>query len=151
MRTPSILDRRRSEIAISMTPMIDVVFLLLIFFLWSVGSHVAEYVLPGQLAVSGGASEQPTLNEPPPELDFDAIVIRLLWDGQAVTWTVNEAPLASLDEVRAFLANIGRIKRDMPVILHPDPLVPLGDVINVYDAARLERFEKIQFAASEEV
>jgi biopolymer transport protein ExbD len=149
MRAPSVFDRRRGEISISMTPMIDVVFLLLIFFLWSVGSHVAEYVLPSQLAVSGGTSRQPTLQDPPPEMDFDAIVIRLLWDGRAVNWTVNDAPLTNLTEVRGFLASIGKIKRDMPVILHPDPQVPLGDVINVYDAARLERFEKIQFAASE--
>ena len=151
MRAPSVFDRRRGEISISMTPMIDVVFLLLIFFLWSVGTHVVEYVLPSQLAAQSGTSETPQVDDPPPELDFDAIVIRLLWDGQSVAWTVNDSPLSSLAEVRTFLANIGKIKRDMPVILDPDPQVPLGDVIDVYDTARLERFEKIQFAASEGV
>jgi biopolymer transport protein ExbD len=149
MRTPSIFNRRRGEISISMTPMIDVVFLLLIFFLWSVGTHVAEYVLPSQLAVESGASEQPRIEEPPPEMDFEAIVIRILWTENGTSWTVNDAPLPSLAEVRAFMTNIAQIKRDIPVILDPDPQVPLGDVIDVYDAARLERFEKIQFAASE--
>ena len=42
-----------------------------------------------------------------------------------------------------------RIKRDAPVILHPDAAVPLGDVIDVYDLARLAGFTKVQFAASE--
>jgi biopolymer transport protein ExbD len=149
MRAPSVFERRRGEISISMTPMIDVVFLLLIFFLWSVGTHVVEYVLPSQLAATSGTSETPQVDEPPPELDFDAIVIRVLWDGESVGWTVNDSPLESLAEVRGFLANLGKIKRDMPVILDPDPQAPLGDVIDVYDAARLERFEKIQFAASE--
>jgi biopolymer transport protein ExbD len=134
-----------------MTPMIDVVFLLLIFFLWSVGSYVTEYVLPSQVSAATGAGEQATLDEPPPEADFDEIVIRIVWTGQAPAWTVNEAPVESLAQLRAHLANIARIKRDAPVILDADPQVPLGHVIDVYDAARLEEFEKVQFAASEEI
>ncbi len=131
--------------------MIDVVFLLLIFFLWSVGSYVTEYVLPSQVRAATGAGEQATLDEPPPEADFDEIVIRIIWTGQAPAWTVNEAPVESLAQLRAHLANIARIKRDAPVILDADPQVPLGHVIDVYDAARLEEFEKVQFAASEEI
>jgi biopolymer transport protein ExbD len=151
MRTPSAFHPGRREISISMTPMIDVVFLLLIFFLWSTSFQVAEYILPSQLSAAAGTSEQPQLDEPPPEADFDAIVIRILWTGQAATWTVNDAPVATLAEVRKYLAAVARIKRDAPVILDPDPQVPLGDVIDVYDAARLEQFEKVQFAASEGV
>ena len=40
---------------------------------------------------------------------------------------------------------------DAPVILHPDPEVPLGHVIDLYDLARLIGFAKIQFAASEKI
>jgi biopolymer transport protein ExbD len=151
MRTPSIFNRGRREISISMTPMIDVVFLLLIFFLWNVGAQVTEYVLPSRLSAAAGTSERPQLDEPPPEADFDAVVIRILWTGDAPAWTVNDAPIATLAEVRTHLATIAQIKRDAPVILDPDPQVPLGDVIDVYDAARLEKFEKVQFAASEGV
>ena len=84
-------------------------------------------------------------------MDFDEIVIRILWTGDAPAWRVNDAPVATLAEVRDYLARIARIKTDAPVILDPDPEVPLGDVIDVYDAARLESFEKVHFAASEGV
>jgi biopolymer transport protein ExbD len=151
MRTPSAFNRGRREISISMTPMIDVVFLLLIFFLWNVGTQFTEYILPSQLSAAAGTGTPPQWNEPPPEADFDAIVIRILWTEQAPAWTVNEAPVATLAEVRKYLAAVAQIKRDAPVILDPDPQVPLGDVIDVYDAARLEQFEKVQFAASEGV
>ncbi len=149
MRTPSTYDRRRGEVGIAMTPMIDVVFLLLVFFLWTASFQIVEYVLPSQVTAAAGTSEESQLDEPPPDVDFDEIVIRVLWTGEAPAWTVNDAPLASLAEVRVFLARLAKIKQDAPVILDPDPQVPLGHVIDVYDAARLEQFEKVQFAASE--
>ena len=64
MRAPSVFDRRRREISISMTPMIDVVFLLLIFFLWSVGTHIDEFVLPSHVA---GVEIYTTPSKGPPE------------------------------------------------------------------------------------
>jgi biopolymer transport protein ExbD len=149
MRTPSVYDRRRGEIAITMTPMIDVVFLLLVFFLWSASFQIVEYVLPSEVTALAGTSDEARTDDPPPEMDFDEIVIRIHWTGEAPAWSVNDAPVATLAEVRDYLARIARIKTDAPVILDPDPQVPLGDVIDVYDAARLEQFEKIHFAASE--
>ncbi len=151
MRTPSTYDRRRGEVSIAMTPMIDVVFLLLVFFLWTASFQIVEYVLPSQVTAAAGTSDQSQVDEPPPDVDFDEIVIRILWAGDAPAWTVNDAPLASLAEVRAFLARLAQVKQDAPVILDPDRQVPLGHVIDVYDAARLENFEKVQFAASEEL
>ncbi|MBW3597412.1 MAG: biopolymer transporter ExbD [Planctomycetes bacterium] len=151
MRTPSVHDRRRGDIAIAMTPMIDVVFLLLVFFLWTASFRIVEYVLPSQVTALAGTSDEARSDDPPPELDFDEIVIRILWTGDGPAWSVNDAPVASLGEVRDYLSRIASVKTDAPVILDPDPQVPLGDVIDVYDAARLERFEKVHFAASEGV
>ena len=37
---------RRDSLEIKMTPMIDVVFLLLIFFVWTASFQVVEYLLP---------------------------------------------------------------------------------------------------------
>ncbi|MEO8496389.1 MAG: biopolymer transporter ExbD, partial [Planctomycetota bacterium] len=40
MRRPSIFTERREPLDVKMTPMIDVVFLLLIFFVWTASFHI---------------------------------------------------------------------------------------------------------------
>jgi biopolymer transport protein ExbD len=150
MRRPSILTDRRGPVDVKMTPMIDVVFLLLVFFIWTASFQIVEYVLPSNLLAVAGEAADPS-DVPPPETDFDQIVVRILWTGSAVAWQVNDVPLTSLGQVKDTLEQIAQIKRDAPLILHPDPDVPLGDVIDVYDISRLAGFEKIQFAASQDI
>ena len=52
MRRTSPLIRRGSEndIDSAMTPMIDVVFLLLVFFVWTASFQVVEFVLPSNMS-----------------------------------------------------------------------------------------------------
>ena len=42
MRAPSFHDRRERDLKIEMTPMIDVVFLLLVFFVWTASFRMIE-------------------------------------------------------------------------------------------------------------
>jgi len=150
MRRESVYTQRRSELDVKMTPMIDVVFLLLVFFVWTASFHIAEHILPSSVsAVRGTEPSDPST--PPPEEDFDDVVIRIHWLDTQPGWRVNEEPMTTLDDVRAALAGVAAVKPDAPVILHPDQDVPLGHVIDVYDATRLEGFEKVQFAASERI
>jgi hypothetical protein len=69
-------------------------------------------------------------------------VIRVLWTDGRPHWEVNGAPVATMDQVRRTLAALVAIKADAPVIVHPDPEVPLGHVIDLYDITRLEGFPK---------
>ena len=50
MRRKSPLVRRAGDIDIdkAMTPMIDVVFLLLVFFVWTASFQIIEHVLPSK-------------------------------------------------------------------------------------------------------
>ncbi|MCO6455266.1 MAG: biopolymer transporter ExbD [Pirellulaceae bacterium] len=148
-RMSPYLDRRNSS-DVTMTPMIDVIFLLLVFFVWTASFQIVEEVLPSSLSAAAGSQADPR-QPPPPEEDFDAVLVRIAWDEGRVAWQVNDAPLASLTEVRQRLDAIARLKPDAPVILDPDQTVPLGDVIDVYDHARRAGFQKVQFATSEEV
>ena len=97
---------------------------------------------------SSGSGASSTDMPPPPEADFEDVVVRIRWQESAPTWTVNDAPVPSLAGLEQSLRRVARIKRDAPVILHPDPEVPLGSVIEVYDISRLVGFEKVQFAVS---
>ncbi len=150
MRIPSNF-RHRRPVELQLTPMIDCVFLLMIYFLWSSSFAIAEMSLPSKLSAAGTGGSAARTNEPPPaEADFPNVVIRILWNGTAAVWTVNDVPVSSLDELKQRLASIARIKRDAPIVLDPASDVPLGDVIEVFDLSRLGGFQKIQFAASTE-
>ena len=50
MKRPSIFNGTRRELEIKMTPMIDVVFLLLVFFVWTASFQAIEYLLPSSLS-----------------------------------------------------------------------------------------------------
>ena len=150
MRLPDSNARRGRELEIKLTPMIDVVFLLLVFFIWNARLQKLEYVLPSQLSTATGNQETEAV-EPLPEADFDDVVVRIRWLNQQPSWSINDNPVASLDQLQQRLMTIQRIKTDAPVILHPDRQVPLGHVIDVYDRSRSAGFERIQFAASQSI
>lgn len=149
MRRPSALIRRDTDADLNaaMTPMIDVVFLLLVFFVWTASFQIVEQILPTQMSSQLG-SEPAEIQEPVPEDDFEDIVIRIGWDNGAVNWAINDQPVGSLAEVETSLRAVAGVKQDAPVILHPDGGVPVGDVIDVYDLAKLTGFAEISFAVN---
>ncbi|MEQ8786638.1 MAG: biopolymer transporter ExbD [Pirellulaceae bacterium] len=151
MKRPSIYNQRRSGLDVMMTPMIDVVFLLLVFFLATASFEIVEHVMPSQLSRAVGTTPTDEDTPPPPEADFDEVIVRLVNVDGRVTWTVNRAPMTSLADLQQHLKIIAGVKNDAPVILHPDADVALGDVIDVYDISRRVGFVKVQFAASEAV
>ena len=117
----------------TMTPMIDVVFLLLVFFVWTASFQLAELSLPSELAPQIGTTDIDPILTPPPEKDFDEVIIRLVQELDSVAWRVNEVPMAGRNEVAERLRLIAAIRRDAPVIVHPDPQVPLGIVLDAFE------------------
>lgn len=149
MRRPSVYLRREAAPSQSetMTPMIDVVFQLLIFFVWTSSFQVLEQILPSHLSAQTGSQSTP-LDEPPPEADFDQVILRILWTEGRPEFRVNDAAVNSLADVRSGLERLFAIKSDATIVLHPDPSVPLEYVIQAYDQAKLVRFEKVSFAVN---
>jgi biopolymer transport protein ExbD len=148
MRRVSPLIRRGGETDLdtAMTPMIDVVFLLLVFFVWTASFQVVEQILPSKMSALIGSDPIDQV-EPPPK-DFEDIVVRIGWDGQTPLWRLNDQPMASLEAVEQQLKTISAIQVDAPVILHPEPIVPLGHVIAAYDVAKVAGFEQVSFAVN---
>ncbi len=149
MRRPSVYTDRRGPLDVKMTPMIDVVFLLLIFFVWTSSFNVVEYALQSNVSdATAGAATEP-LERPPEEIDFHEVVVRIVWiDGQP-GWRINDRPIPALDEVRRHLTAIFQANQAAPVIIHPDADTPLNHVIAVYDITRLIGFEKVNLAAED--
>lgn len=149
MRRVSPLIRRGSEIDFdsAMTPMIDVVFLLLVFFVWTASFQIVEQMLPSKMSAQIGSDSVDNV-DPPPEDDFNDVVVRIGWDGQNPSWKINQQPVDSLAAVQGQLEIISGIQPGALVILHPDPVVPLGFVIEAYDVAKVAGFEKVSFAVN---
>ncbi len=144
MRIPSVYERRPTRADVAMTPMIDVVFLLLVFFLWAASFQSVEYLLPSGWAADRETKPSPT--EQPGWEDLEQVVVRIHQDGPA-RWSLNGESIGDTGELRRRLERVSAIRSDLPVVIDPDDLVPLEEVIAVYDLARLADLTQIRFVA----
>ena len=121
-----------------MTPMIDVVFLLLVFFLAASSFQVVEKALPSAISekdnsTSGGTESDPI---PDPLADQNDIVIRLEMRADEVVFLLNETEIANLEDLTTRLSRIVSIRSDVPIVVDPNPDVPIGYAIAAFDTAR---------------
>ncbi|MDT8427518.1 MAG: biopolymer transporter ExbD [Pseudomonadales bacterium] len=118
--------RKKDETNIDLTPMLDVVFILLIFF-------VVTATFLSESAIDAASNEN---NETPPEQDDDKknILVEL---GQNNEITINGEPRPILEsQIRA---NIDRLKAENPsasVIIRPNPRSNVQILVAVMDSAR---------------
>ena len=144
MRRPQYQHSIQSSFDINMTPMIDVVFQLLIFFVCTTNFQVMEELLPSNLLGPGSVAAAKI----PPELeDLDEVVIKLTVEQGLPRWRVNERTYTRGNELRGVLGSLAQLSRHLPVVLDISPDVAMGNVIDLYDVCRLAGFGKIQFAA----
>ena len=151
MRRPSqyVQTGAATDIDAAMTPMIDVVFLLLVFFVWTASFQIIEQVMPSQLSQAAGSDPVENVQVPEPA-DFDNLVIKIRMQGANPVWSVSDQPLADLEAVKQQLKAIADISTEAPVILYPEQDVPLTHIMNAWDAAKVSGFAKVQFAISGE-
>ena len=143
MRTPDHVGSSH-DVDSTMTPMIDVVFLLLIFFVCTASFQVAEEILPSYLQAAGSVE---TEIEVEPDPTRKLIKIETFIVDTEVHWTIDKRPWNSLAEVRVVLEQLAEIDASLPVVLDFEGDVPLGDAMDVFDLCRLAGFDKIHFAA----
>lgn len=146
MRIPTTRSRLQASWDVTLTPMIDMVFLLLIFFLWT-----ASFRLPEQhVQVDGANLSESTamaaqLRDIPEE---EQLVLRI--EERMPRWSVNGVSLSNLSDLRARLTEIAGIQSDLPVLIHPQGTVTMEDVMDVYDVAKRAGLRELQFAVHEE-
>ena len=127
------LSRKREEAEINITPMLDVVFILLIFFIVTT-SFVSEF---------GVDVDRPT-NAPVQEQDQDQIIAVRIDENDQIF--VQER----LVDVRAVRANIESglaLQPAAAVVVIADRLADAGLLVRVVDQARVAGAEKVSLAA----
>ncbi len=145
MRLPHHHENDRDRLEVKMTPMIDVIFLLLIFFVCTASFQQPEEILPTNMSLPGSLGE--TAEVDPLQEDLDQIVVEILWRDGFAHWRINRRDYARLDEVAAVLSAAAGVQADLPVILDVEAAVPIENVIDVCDLCRRIGLEKVQFAA----
>jgi biopolymer transport protein ExbD len=140
-----VFSQPRKTPELRMTPMIDVIFLLLIFFVCTANLQQIEETLPTNMSLSGSSAVEIVL--PKPE-NLDRIKILLTFDN-VPHWKVEGKQYGSLREVRGMLQKLCEIRQDIPVIIDSAENVPMEHVIDIYDVCRLAGLSKIQFAVKQ--
>ena len=131
---------------LKMTPMIDVVFLLLVFFVWTSSFELPEFDLPSAIAETPAGGSQVGADPAPAEA-FDEIVIGLKIQAGQVQIEFNGQPLADVPALQAKLAEIISLGVQPPVIVDPDDEITMNVAVQIYDAARAAGADRVLFAA----
>ncbi|MDO4424947.1 MAG: biopolymer transporter ExbD [Planctomycetia bacterium] len=142
------VNQSQKSLELQMTPMIDVIFLLLIFFICTSSFQLPEKLFPTpiQTLMGNSPSEQTETFELPPDIqDFEEIAILMHYEKKA-WWEIYGNRIQTFSALEMMLRDLAAECADVPLILDIDPNVPLENVIQVYASAKKNGFEKIQFA-----
>lgn len=126
-----------------MTPLIDVVFQLLIFFICASTGHLREMLLPTDFAAGAVGSTPPQQIEKP----LGEVRIKLRRDVDTTIFQVEGREFEDLETLQPMLFALASTAVEIPVILEIAGDVPLGDAVGVYDVCRAAKFRTINFAA----
>ena len=118
--------REKRRLGVSMTPLIDVVFLLMIFFLLTINFEEPERVLANRLPQVGAQSSDD------PTQDWETVELRIAMvrGSDAVRLHLEERVLESYDELLGFLV---LLPDDVQIVIDAGNDVPYRHVIGVYN------------------
>lgn len=148
MRPP--VQRNRRTIELQMTPMIDVVFLLLVFFLWTSSFERPEFDLSSTMSVPVTDYVSSSSGQPLPPI-YDELHVRLsaIADRSTAVIRLNDQLLPDLAALADRIGEIATIGAQPSVLVIPAPEVSIGEAIAVYDVIRAAGIAEVLFAVNE--
>ncbi|MBB3205637.1 biopolymer transport protein ExbD [Rhodopirellula rubra] len=154
MKAPARNESGNDDLA--MTSMIDVVFLLLVFFVWTSSFDKPETELASRIAMpakaaeaidaSGIESDSPRTESLLTEDRRDEVIIRIIANDRGLSYQIGAITITDLATAREKLAAMAAINKSAIVIIDPDDSVTAADCIDVFDAARQQGFANVLFA-----
>jgi biopolymer transport protein ExbD len=131
----------RRRYAISMTPLIDVIFLLMIFFLMTINFQKPEGVLDNRLPQLGRRSSE----DPTKDWETVKLRIQLTRAGGELRIHLQERILSNYEDLGHYL---DQLPPDILIIVEPEDDVPYKHVIGVYNACLKSKKREIVFSIS---
>lgn len=126
---------KKKDITVNITPLIDVVFLLLIFFMVST-SFTRETQIEIELPKASGK-----------QLDIAPDVVEISIDAEG-NFYVNKKPLinSQIETLRKAILKLSEGDTSLPLIISADAKAPYQSVVVAMDAAGQEGFSNLQMA-----
>lgn len=154
MRTPTQANGRRAQDELAMTSMIDVVFLLLVFFVWTSSFDRPEVNLPGGVAMDfqpqdPASSQRPAETDPAPVSRNPELIVRIRQAEGGVSYRVGAVDLQGIASLESKLTRIAGLSISPLVIVDPDKSVSVADSIKVFDLARRLGFNRVLLAVED--
>jgi biopolymer transport protein ExbD len=137
-RTGSKSKRRSARLgALPLTSMIDVVFLLLIFFLVTANFAQDEHKLPATVQTEGGGVRSS---------DLQPQIIQIKMQGNQPIFVMGEVAVGDRASLESVLKNL---PKDPGVAIKSDPEVPISAIALALQAARNAGFDKRSYVPSD--
>ncbi|MEQ9410599.1 MAG: biopolymer transporter ExbD [Fuerstiella sp.] len=148
MRIPGHHQRRSFPDSESMTPMIDVVFLLLVFFVCASIGQKPESLLPAELSSGATRTEVDIPPEDITDLPPLQAVIRLTVDqaSRQLAIRMNDSLLPGAGELTRRLRRLADQDPRTRIILDIDDSVSVQQFVGIYDLCQVLKFQSISFA-----
>ncbi|CAN5400277.1 hypothetical protein BH09VER1_BH09VER1_08990 [soil metagenome] len=129
------------DVGFQIAPMVDVVFVLLLFFMASAGSHIQ----PKEITINLPSGRSAAKPGPPPT----PMIIDIFPDGKVqLNSQVFDTPTSKeMPALKAFLIDtIAKFGDKDPVIIRPDPATKQGRIIDVLNAAAAAGVKNLTFS-----
>ncbi len=139
MRTPRHEGVREST-ALQMTPLIDVVFLMLSYFLFTISLGMLEGVLPSKLALGEDQEQQEREEEP-----AEQVIVRLVPSAGKVQYFIDDWPISGFEQLQQ---RLGALPKDTMVVIAAAPTVRTAPVVRTYNQCLKLGLSKIVFPVS---
>jgi biopolymer transport protein ExbD len=139
MKLPLKAHRGPKNLTIRMTPLIDVIFLLLIFFIMTIHFQRPEGVLANRLPEKGGQS----ITE---QQDWEIVRLRIklsITDEDMPSILLQDRKIRSYEELHEFLT---MLPEDVLLVVEPQARVPYRHVIGVYNTCLKAEKHNIVFS-----
>ncbi len=134
MRRPHTVSGESSNL--QMAPLIDVVFLMLSYFLFTLSLGMLEGVLPSKLALGEEQSEQQQ------EEETQQVFVRLVRSGDRVQYYLDDWPLTGFEQLTQRLETLSK---DTMVVMSAGPTVATAPVVRTYNQCLKLGLKKIVF------
>lgn len=142
-RTADSDDESAKKMDLNLTPMIDCIFQLLIFFMCATKFKTLESKIDAYLPEEHGTPTKAPDTPPPPEVN---LILRKNPSNDIPDIYVDQRKVRDIPQLRSVLKQLAGVSKEVPIVIDPAPDVSFKWVILALDACATAGFKDTSFA-----